>query len=243
MTMYLGSNPVAITNISSNKYDWLGPNIENLGTIYEWTGTLDDTSYAGWTPSTTASIILPSQSNVTTITIPDRTTNTYYIVARRHMTFAYDGNETSAALPTSFSRVGVYMHYNSPTPGVVSQYISGEYDSYSSVLTDMHSTLVYYNTSGTLTANSISYGPAYTTTSGILSISSTTGNQVIFSYASPDLNARCDTSYFSIENAACVDTTNSTIKYRLDLLKGPIDNAYTQRYRWVTGMLNDNWDV
>lgn len=100
--------------------------------------------------------------------------------------------------------------------------------------------LFYYNSSGTLTYTSNSYGPAYSTT-GITVSTSTSGNQVTLNFTRPALSAKCSTSYFTTDRAANIDTANSTIKYRIDVFKGPINGgAVTRRYRLITDIYNDN---
>lgn len=239
MAMYLGSNEVAVTKISDNTYGWLGGNVQYLGKIYEWNGTLNDTRYSSWTPSTSTSTILSSQSSVAQFTIPDRTQETYYVITRWGMDFAYNSGTTMTYAPINYAFAGVSSYYNYPSSHV--EVISGDYSGFSSYPIASQSYLWYYNSSGTLTGGAVNYGPAYSNaqTSWAISVS---GNSVTVVLNRPLISARCSTTYFTTARAANIDTANSTIKCRLDLFKGSRDDLATHRYRLITDIYNDNWD-
>lgn len=240
MGLYLGENPVAITKISNDAYGWLGSDIKYVGKLYEWNDTLNNTTYSSWTPSTTAGSILNAQSDVASFTIPDRTLETYYVLTRWDMNFAYNSGTTMTSAPIRYTFIGLSYYYNYPTS---SQYISGEYGSYSNVHFMSNYAAYYYNSSGTLTTSGNAYAPAYST-SGTSWSTSTSGNTVTVTLNKPAISARCSASYFSTDRAADVDTTNSTLKYRLDLFKGPKPGLYEQvKYRMITDVWNDNWNL
>lgn len=240
MAMYLGSNEVAVTKTSDNTYGWLGAGVEYVGKLYEWNGTLDDTTYSSWTPSTTQSTILASQSNVAQFTIPDRTQETYYVITRWGMDFAYNSGTTMTYAPIQFASTSINLYYI--YPGNCAQYISGDFSSFSNTSMVSYYYLVYYNSSGTLAGIQNIYGPAYSNSAASWS-ASPSGNSVTVTLNRPVVYARCSASYFTTGRAADIDTTNSTIKYRLDLFKGPTDNFWTHgRYRLTSDIIRDNWD-
>lgn len=242
MAMYLGSNEVAITKTSDDTHGWLGAGVEYVGKLYEWNGTLDDTTYPSWTPSTTQSTILASQSKVAQFTIPDRTQETYYVMTRWGMEYTYNSGTTMTYAPINFSYAGVNLYYN--YPGNYAEYISGDFSSFSNTSLVSYYYLVYYNSSGQLAGIQNTYGPAYSNSSANWKVSSPSGNSVTVTLNRPAVYARCNTSYFTTARAADIDTTNSTIKYRLDLFKGPTDNFWTHgRYRLVSDVFQNNWDL
>ncbi len=241
MSMYLGGNLVAPTKLSNDAYGWIGTDVEYVGKLYEWNGTLGDTTYSSWTPSTSTGTVLASASNVASLTIPDRTKETYYFLGRWGINFAYNSGTSMTYAPTKWTAAGLYEFYNYPSN--IAQYLSGEYPNYSSMSAFVQYILFYYNSSGTLNYSSNSYGPAYSTT-GITVGMSTSGNQTTLNFTRPALSAKCSTSYFTTDRAADIDTANSTIKYRIDVFKGPINGgAVTHRYRLITDIYNDNWNL
>lgn len=224
---------------SSGPYGWLGGGVEYVSKLYEWNGTLDDTTYSSWTPSTTSGTILAAQSEVAQFTIPDRTQETYYVITRWGMDFAYNSGTTMTYAPTKFASTSVNLYYN--YPGTYIQYMSGDYSSFSNTTLCNYHYLQFYNSSGNPTGSNITYGPAYSSTSATWS-TSVSGNSVTVTLSRPAISARCSTSYFTTDRAADIDTTNSTIKYRLDLFKGPRDDVITHRYKLLSDIFNNNWD-
>lgn len=239
MALYLGENQVSPIIMTNNPYGWLNPEAKYVGKLYEWNGTLDDTTYSSWTPSTTAGTILAAVSDVATYTISDKTIENAYFISQWNITPAYDSGTSMVSAPTNFVFIGIQYYYNCPAN--YSEYFSGNYTSYSTRALDSAYWLAYYNSSGTLSSGSVSYGPAYTTTAtSYPSVSS--GNSVTVSMNRPALSARCSDTYFSTSTAAAIDTTHSTINYRIDVFKGAIEeNVGTNRYRLMTAALNGNY--
>lgn len=231
----------AIETISSSgPYSWTGSNdAQYVDKIYDWIGTLDDTTYPSWTPSTTAKTILATTSGVASFTIPDRTKESYYLVARWGMNFEYNSGTTMTYAPVRFVCFSLQAYYQYPSN--YSQYLSGEYTAYSNTTLLNGYYLVYYNSSGTLTGATNAYGPAYVTSAPSWT-TAISGNSVTVTLNRLALFARCNTSYFTTDRAADIDTANSTIRCRYDILKGPAENFYNGRYRKIADILNDNWD-
>jgi len=244
MGVYLGSNKVGLNELykMENKYGWLGSDVTYAGKLYEWNGTLNDTTYSSWTPSTSAYTILVPTSNVASFTIPDRTAETCFVLTRWFMDFAYNSGTTMTCAPVSWCYAGIQAYFNFPPVGDISQYESGEYSSYSTASVDTLYLLKYYSSSGTLSTYNGAYGPAYSTSNASFT-PAVSGNTVNVSLSRPTVSARCNNTYFTTARAADIDTTNSTIKYRLDLFRAPRPTIREQHYRMITNMLNNNWEL
>lgn len=243
MALYLGSNQITPVIMASkdNPYAWLNPEAEYKGKIYEWNGTLDDTTYSSWSPSTKAGTILSSSSNVVQYTISDRTVENAYFIGQWNIDFNYKSGVTPIKIPKKYCFVTITYYYLSP--GSYPRTITGEYTSYT--FGTLNSTglyyLVYYNSSGDLNGGSVSYGPAYTTASLDMT-TSVSGNSVECRLARPALYARCSNTYFPTSKAADIDTTHSTINFRIDAFKGNAENNIsTSTYRLLTAAFNDNY--
>ena len=242
MGMYLGENPVAITKISNDTYGWLGSDVTYAGKLYEWNGTLDNTSYSTWTPSTTETEILAAQTSVANFTLPDRREESAYILTRWDVNVAYNSGATMTAAPVRYTCIDLRVSYSYPSS--LTNYQSENYnlDNASNLGNTLYQ-LQYYNTSGSLTSSSSSYGPAYSNSGASWSYSNT-GNQLTVTLNRPAIKARCSTTSFSTARASEVNTTNTTIRYRLDLFKGPADNPVKHKYGLIMNIWNDNdWDV
>lgn len=244
MPLYLGTNQVAPTKISDNKYGWIGPDAQYVGKLYEWSGTLNDTTYSTFAASSTptsSQTILTSASSVANFTIPDRTQEAYYVLTRWGMNFVYNSGATMIATPVSYSFAGIYDYYNYPNNTEMLNGLS-TFSSYTSATLYTMNCLQYYNTSGTLTWNQVGYGPAYCNSSASWS-TSISGNRVTVNLNRPAVSARCSASYFATDRISEINTAQSTIKCRLDLFKGPIQYEEIQRkYRLLTDIHNNNWN-
>lgn len=237
MSMYLGGNLVAPTKISNNTYGWLGPNVEYVGKLYEWNGTMADTTYADWTPSTSSATILSSVSSAFTFTRDATDTSSYYLVGGWDNKFVYNSGTTLQAASTHFVSMGVYTIY--PTFNNYSSYINSTFDTWSSRSTMSFYYLEYYNTSGNLTGQAISYAPAYNTTS----ISMQSSNNTTYNFYRPSLSARCSSTYFSTSVAPQLDLTASTLNYRIDVFKRPSETncMESELYSLLSDKLKNNY--
>ena len=244
MPLYLGTNQVAPTKISDNKYGWIAPDTQYVGKLYEWNGTLNDTTYSTFAASSTptsSQTILTSASNVANFTIPDRTQETYYVLTIWDMNFVYNSGATMSAAPVRYTYMGIYDYYNYPSSAEI---ING------STVYSMYTTgpicslyyLKYYNTSGVFTTQQTNYGPAYSTSQSSWSTTAS-GNSVTVNLNRPVVSARCHSSYFATDRISEINTAQSTIKYRLDLFKGPIQyDLLRGRYSLLMNIYDNNWN-
>lgn len=239
MALYLGTNEVCPTKISNNTYGWLGPDVEYVGKLYEWSGTMNDTTYSSWTPSTTSTTVLAAVSNVESITF-DKTEYTYYMVGGWDNNFVYNTGTTLTIAAKHF--VSAYVYNTYVYPSSYSSYTQNIFDNFTT--TSLHGSyyLEYYNSSGALAGASATYGPAYTST-GVTTTISSSGNNITIKFSRPALSARCSTTYFSTDVAANLNLTSSTLKYRLDIFRQPAEytSVSTKVYHMLADKLNNNF--
>ena len=191
---------------------WLGINEEYLGEIYNYSKTLAQTDYNTWTPSATATTIVPTVA-LTPITI-DTSKYDYYIKWLMDANFTYNNGATTRAMVTRFACV--YMQEIYMRPNTLEQI---ETDNFAYNVNAQNcfpnaAALVYYNTSGNLVAQQISYGPAYLSALQNATISGVLAETPSVTINTPVISARCSNSYFSTANAALIDKTKSTIKMK-----------------------------
>lgn len=188
---------------------WLGAGAEQVeGQFYEKIDTLDNTLYNGWTPSTTAKVI------VTATTLSDAKFDaedvhdyTYYIIWESGCELEYTGTPTQKALPL-FSR-SLIIQALAKRPSSWANIESLNINSIVNQTAYTGTFLRYYGTTtGSLTYTwAASYGFYFGATAP--AISSTTATSPTITPKTPTLSTRCSTTYFSTANAALVDQENS----------------------------------
>lgn len=215
-------------------FSWLGKNVEYLGAIYSHNYTLSDTTYASWTPSTSAKSILSAKtvSPVVAINLADYE---YAIRWNTDIHIAYDGTETLKTLTNRHMMDGwqmIFKRANSLANIQADNLVGNTCISLSSA-----NLIDYYSSSGSHTyAYGVSYSiyPALTTAT----FASGTSNNTNLTIKAPSISVRCSNTYFSTANAAKVDTANSTIKIRGYLYRyksgGVLRNLYSlQNHLWA----------
>ena len=215
-------------------FSWLGKNVEDLGEIYSQDYTLEDTTFASWTPSTTAKSILATK-NVSPVVAINTADYEYAIRWKVDIHIAYDGTETNKAITHRHMTDGwqlIFKRANSLANIQADNLVGNTCISLSSA-----NLIDYYNASGSHTyAYGVSYSiyPALTTAT----FASSTANSTNLTIKTPSVSARCSTTYFSTANAKLVDGANSTIKIRGYLYRykagGVLRNLYSlQNHLWA----------
>lgn len=188
-------------------YDWMGKMPEFMEIVYENETALADTTFATWTPSTTARAIIATSTAKTF----SADLSKYEYILKWETTFTpvlNSGATTKAQLiwegadqyqilckrPNSLSNIEA-ENFNGNT---CNTYFTVPFMS-------------YYNTSGTATyTHSISYGiyPALTAST----FSNSTSNTPTVTIKTPTVNARCNSTYFATARAPEIDQANSIVK-------------------------------
>ena len=233
---FYGADGVKTAGSASDSWSWMGKNPTKVKNITSAKVFLEDSGFSTWTPSTTSSTIV-SASNLPQETLP-MSDYDYIIIGRFHTHFEYDPNATEVSMINDYYYASSYVFYG-----------------YFNNLDDITDNII---TSGTGNQGpGVRYGIFYKSSSGIDSFSvsnygiylgnwalmntSQGGLNTTFVPKTPEISARCGSSYFSTTSASAVDQTASYYEYVMELWKvdtgtslaGGIDK--TIRDMWLNG--------
>lgn len=216
-------------------WSWAGKNPTVVKT-YTDKKFLKDTAFNTWTPTTTATVLSSAADagDAYTGSIADYD---YPILFRWHTHFEYGSGATGKAEIQDHYTVYVYDVY-------------GYSDNLSRITSGVHSASVgsatvpirhgtFYKSSSTgaaAYAANLTYG-VYPNTAASPTVSGSTITPRI-----PQINARCNNSYFNTTNAAAVDRNTSYYEYQIDIIrvdKGTSNNgnaADAIRDMWLNGI-------
>ncbi len=191
--------------------DWLGRDAECINdNIYSKTDVLANTAFNGWTPSTTAKVIVTTATAGTFAA--DLDDYEYYLVWECGVDPEYTGTPTLKA-HTLLNRcylVQQIMKRPSSWANIEAENFNGN----ACVTLFTPNFLRYYGTTtGSVTYSwSVSYGFYFAATAA--TFASSTADTTTVTIKTPTLSTRCSTTYFSTGNAALVDQDNSTFFIR-----------------------------
>lgn len=239
VTNYASAN-VNVSGGGTSAYSWLGENAEYVQKIYDWNGTLDDTTYSTWTPSTSTKAILAASNNVASYVANDIDDYDYTVVLRFCCVPAFLSGATLKNTVLRFVSSAIFCL--NKQPNTYAQFASGNYTSYGAALVASNSTVFYYNSNGVITYYSGNYGPGFISVLVPVSFSGS-GTSRTLTFNRLAINARCNATYFSTARAAQIDTANTTLRYRLDIFKSKNPFLRKKMYEFQTDILNDqSWD-
>lgn len=211
-----GGTIVEITASEVLKYDFRGKDLEfvqNLGSV-SW--TLNDTTYSTWTPTTDKATTIKATTNLTTFSA-SMANYDYIVYWQGSIKTAYlDGSVNTALFLGQYQTMYscLYKRPSNYTNLIANTYNGNTVNNESYYVSD------YYNGSSarSFAANS-SYGFYMAIQSP--SYSSNTSNTPTVTVKTPTIATRCSTSYFSTDNAALIDTTNTKINMVAKLYRTP----------------------
>ena len=188
-------------------YSPYGDDAEVVATYDMGSKKLSETSFATWTPSTTAATI-KAAANLGTLAL-DLDNYEYLVKAILESNTAYaSGTTLKAAVERQIIEI-VQAIYRRPSNLTNLNSGTNNYNYCTTLYTAP--LMVYYNASGTHTITFTGgygiYGAATAHT-----FSSSTSKTPTLTVKEPTYNARCSTSYFATGMASAVDKDNSTIK-------------------------------
>lgn len=203
-------------------YNWMGRNVELVKTFPEFSVLLKDTDFNTWTPSTTATKILSTESFGT---FNADMANFDYIIQWIFDTDLKYSSATNSAMP-----VRQYAHtyqelYRRPRPYNLETHVNDQ-NAYNNNFNNCP-IIKYYNTSGTLTC-------AYTQAYGFYmsqaspSFSDLYDDNVTVTLNRPDLYARCNTTYFSTNSAGGLNKNTSKLYVKCNVYRVSKPNAQQQ---------------
>lgn len=191
---------------SGGSGNWMGKNPYKIKTVANAKVYFEDTGFATWTPSTTASTIV-SSADIETYT-PDFTTYDYMLCYKWHTHFEYAPGTIEKIIITDsyfFAPMNLYAYRNTlaaMTTGEVSTatYNAGKSDA----------RMFYKNSAGNNAFASGTYG-VYP------SMPSNTANLSSITIKSPTVYARCSSTYLSTARAADIDQSASFYELVIEL--------------------------
>ena len=202
------------------------PEPEMVGQVYD-SGeiALEDTTFNGWTPSTTAKAI---RSSVTAGTfVADMDAYEYMLKWECSFQAAYNSGATLKA-QVFWEGADLYQKIIK-RPSSYANIQAGNFNGNSLVTALSVPFMRYYNTSGTLTyAHTISYGiyPAV----GSSTFSSSTSDSPTVTIKTPTYNARCSSTYFDTARASELDQANSKFRIVGKLYRSEIPGIIRELY-------------
>ena len=237
MGAYLGSNQIVIfggqPSGGGDTWTWMGKNPTKIATCADDKVYLKDTSFATWTPSTTAKSIV-SGSNCSAQTI-DVTSYDYVVLNLFHSHLEYGSGATGTAQISdvyySYCQV-VYGYHNNLSD--MNSDVTGTADASTSNLTGG---FFYKDTNGAdKYSRSTAQGIYCATSPPTLSPTATSVTP-----KKPTISAKCSTNYFSTTNCAAVNQNTSYYEMKIELWQ--VDHQTSQRgalYKidhdmWVNG--------
>lgn len=222
---------------TSDTMSWLGKNATQTGfPTYSVSAKLSDTSFKSWTPSTTATTIV-SSINITDKLDANLASYEYYLVWECGCNVNYNSGTTNQA-KLLLSRA--YLVQNiCKRPSSLENVEVNNFNGNTSVSLYTANFLKYYGTSTNSATNtwSQSYGIYFVPTQP--SFDSSTSNTPKITIKTPQVSARCSTTYFSTANASLVDQANSPWFIRLKIYKVRKNSIYNNIYQNVVRLVNE----
>lgn len=201
---------IIINPIPTPDYYWLGLEVENLGEVFSDSHKLSGTLFNGWTPSTTAKVIIANTSIGTFAA--DMENYEYWLKWDIDSVINYNAGFTKK-VATERQVYTLWQSLHRRPYGFANIEANEDNYNYCTTAFSGSSYIVYYNSAGTRTwASGVSYG-IYGAAQGA-TFSSTSSLRPTVTMKSPPISARCNTTYFSTAAAAAVDQDASTIKRR-----------------------------
>lgn len=209
---------------------WMGKDAECINeSFFTEEDTLDNTTFNGWTPSTTAKALVATKA-VGTFTASGMDEREYYIVWECACDPVYDGTETQKALPQHTRAYMVQQLFRRPnsTTNIQAENANGNV---CATLLSANWMRYYGTTTGSSTYTwAASNGFYFSVTAA--TFSSSTSDAPTVTVKTPVFYAKCSTTYLSTGNAAKVvqASSNWSIKCKLYRVKqkGVLRGMYDQ---------------
>ena len=211
---------------------WLGKKVESLGEIYSISYLLKNTSFNGWTPSTTAKTIVSSKNVSPTVAL-DMANYEYAIRWKFDCDYVYDGSETDVArtLRTIADAWQLIQRRANSLANVQADNPAGN----ACATLATNPLMEYWSDKGSHTYTwAASYGiyPGMTAAA----FSNSTSLTPTLTIKTPTVSARCSNTYFSTANAGHVDQDETTIKIKGYLYRYKPQGILCNLYRLIDAL-------
>ena len=232
------SNGSLITG-TADLYNWICAGAEFISEVYApHEFALKDTSFNGWTPSTTAKTI-KATTNVTTF-VADFTQYEYMLKWLCEGSIVYDTGYTDVARTIRVSSVICQVLLRRPNS--LANIASSNYAGNACITYRTSPLMEYWNDKGSHTYTwGASYGiyPA----AAAATFSNSTATNPTVTVKTPTWSARCSGTYFSTTNAGKVNQTNSTFRMKGDLYRMKIGSPERHIEEELVNLFNNPLEV
>lgn len=222
----------------SDPMSFLGKEVESVNAnVYTSNFLLKDTDWHGWTPSTTAQVLIASVNVSQTFTATDMVNNEYFLVWECGVTPVYDSGYTDKARPLK-SRA-VIIQELCRRPSNIGNVESANFNGNACVTANASSALIYWNAASTPVRTvtwSASYGFYFGATAATFS-NSTNDNPTV-TVKTPTLTARCSTTYMSTANAEKINEDDSAGYIRGKLYRIKRNGEFRSVYEMLVSAFN-----
>lgn len=211
---YIGTNPVKIADYAAQ------------------TVALSSTSFATWTPSTTATDIYAS-SNSGTVAL-DLSTYNYEILWFFDSKLVYDGTESGARIVRQCQcvRQSIYK-----SPNGITKLSSKNYNN--NLCTTLFTAgLIDYYTASNARALAYTIGAGIYPSATAATFSSNTSDSPTMTIKTPKVRAQCNATLLTTTNCAKVNKTSSEFAIRGELWRIDKDSAMQGMYRNIVELYN-----
>lgn len=220
---------------------WMGVDAELVTSFTLADVKLVDTSFHGWTASTTAKDILATRT-VGTFTATDMSENEYVIAWETKIPIVIPATATKKALPIYLAGYHVQGIIRRPSSYANIEASNENANVNVSLFTSGNFFRYYGSTTGSLTYTwSTSYGLYATVTANTLS-SSTTESPVV-TLKSPKVSARCSNTYMSTTNSNLIDQDKTIISQKCKVYRikkrGFFRGCYDEIIRVVNEVIDE----
>lgn len=219
---------------------WMGAGAELVTTFTMADVKLSATSYASWTPSTTASDILATRNAGTFVA--DLENYDYYLVWETGIPVVVPASTTKKSLPIFTAAYQVQQLFRRPSS--FAQIEAGTYSAAACISAYTNNFIRYYGT--TQNSATYSWGLSYAlyATLTAATFSSTSSDNPTVTVKSPKVSARCSSTYMSTTSAAAIDQTNTIISqkclvYRVKKQTGFIRGVYEGNVAFINELIGD----
>ena len=215
-------------NLTINPFlwDWKGSTVEKLNLTYSEETALEDTDYATWTPSTTATVIQET-ANITTTIAADMSNYEYFF----HWRFRFDAVYTSGTTPNSTVDVEcqeVWQHAFR-RPSDLTNLDTGTSNAQTTISLTAAPLLVYYGSNGAKKMTYANSSGIYPTVQAV-GFSSTSSLTPTITVKTPKIYAKCNGTYFATGMAAALDQEASKWKMDFECFRVPTNGVMKVLY-------------
>ena len=227
-----GDNLIPMWDMS-DAMSFLGKNVECIDSnVYTKEDVLKNTDWATWTPSTTAQVLVASETAGTFAA--DMANYSYYLVWECAVDPVYASGATDAA--RSILTRAYIVQEITKRPSTVANIGTGTFNGNACASVYASSLLEYYNGSGTLTNTwSASYGWYFSAVAA--TFSNSTSDSPTVTIKTPTMSARCSTTYLSTANAGKVSKDDSEWYIKGKLYRVKRNGIMRSLYEKVVGLV------